>query len=97
MVEMTTIKVDKPVVDWLNSIKGLLEWKQGGKYTLNTALTLILTDYDVRYAMSEELLDPEDDKQINEYIKKRLKQFWGNSDIPDIHWTTIDDFFKVKK
>jgi hypothetical protein len=75
MVEMTTIKVEKPLVEWLNSIKGYIEWNTGKKYTLNSALTTIIASYDVRNAILDGLLKGKNDADINQYIQKRLKQF----------------------
>ncbi len=96
MVELTTIKVERPIVDWLNSLKGLLEWKVGKRYTLNNALAAIFTDFDVRYAISEGCLDESDEKQINDYLRRRLKQFWSESKPPDVKWGSRPDFFSTK-
>jgi hypothetical protein len=95
--EMTTIKVEKPLVEWLNSLKGYLEWHTGKKYTLNTALTIIIASYDVKNAIFDGLLDEKSDADINKYVQKRLKQFWENTTIPDIHWGHIHEAFESKK
>ena len=97
MSEMTSIKVEKPVVDWLNSIKGLMEWTHGKKYTLNKALILVLAQYDLRLARNEGKLSTLSIKRQEEYMTKRLKQFWGDEKLPDIRLGKIDEFFKRKK
>jgi hypothetical protein len=97
MVEMTTIKVEKPLVEWLNSIKGYIEWNTGKKYTLNSALTTIIASYDVRNAILDGLLKGKNDADINQYIQKRLKQFWGNETQPDVRWGKIHEAFESKK
>jgi len=97
MTEMTTVKVEKPVVDWLNTIKGLLEWKSGKKYTLNEAFIVILASYDVRQAISEGKLNPIYTNKTNLYLQNRLKQFWGDSELPGVHMQKKDLFFKKPK
>ena len=94
---MTSIKVEKPVVDWLNTIKGFLEWKHGKKYSLNQAMIILLAEYDTRIAIKERKISSYKLKKINEYMKKRLRQFWGEEgNIPDIIYGEQNQFFKRK-
>lgn len=84
MSEMTTIKVEKSVVDWLNSLKGHFEWRSGKKYTLNQALIVILAEYDTTCAIHEKHLDRgSSTKKKEEYMKRRLEQFWEKDEIPE--------------
>jgi len=86
MKDITTLKVEKPVLDWLNSIKGLMEWKHAKKYTLNNALITILVDFDIRYAIQEGQVKGSDVEGIKKYLNKRLRQFWGDGKLPDVAW-----------
>ena len=49
MTELTTLRVAKPTVDWLNTLKGHLEYISGEKLTLNDALMSILAEMDWLY------------------------------------------------
>lgn len=98
MQEMTTIKVEKPVVEWLNSLKGHLEWEMGRKYTLNDALIVILAEYDTKLAIRDGHMETLTGKKKKEaYMKRRLEQFWGNEDIPNLTLSGRSEFFKGKK
>ena len=98
MSEMTTIKVEKPVVDWLNSLKGHLEWRTGKKYTLNEALIVILAEYDTTCAIRERHINKSSSiKKKEDYMKRRLSQFWKNDKLPELHLGMRSDFFKGKK
>jgi predicted ATPase len=98
MVELTTLRVEKPAVEWLNSIKGFLEWQHGKKYTLNQALIIILAEFDTKYAIAEGYISPlSGKKKMQEYMNRRLKQFWGESEIPKLTRGHMGDFIKDKK
>lgn len=76
MIELTTLRVEKPVVEWLNTLKGILEYALGEKLTLNEALIHILAEVDALYANRQGSIKYKDNERID-FIEKRVNQFWG--------------------
>lgn len=85
MAELTTIRVEKPIVEWLNSIKGYMEYSSGEKLTLNRALLLILAEADGLIAWRQGLIDNKSE-DLSELLRRRVDQFWGkdNKNKPDL-------------
>ncbi len=73
---ITTIKVEKPVVDWLNTLKAHLVYNSGKRLTLNEALMSILAEVDWLYLKEKSVADSKK-TEVTEQINKRLDQFWG--------------------
>lgn len=78
-MELTTLRVEKQIVEWLNTLKGFLEYNSGKKLTLNDALLSILMEIDILYAMRQKLINPYNSSEVNNFIKNRINQFWGET------------------
>jgi len=94
MTEITTIKVDKPVVDWLNSIKGLMEYAQSRKLTLNDTMICILGIIDAINAGQSGIIDPFNQQEVEDYINHKIDLFWGAEKEKPVYGTgTPRDWF----
>ena len=76
MTEVTTIRVEKPVVDWLNTLKAHLVYNSGKRLTLNEALMSILAEVDWLYLKKQSVADSKE-TEVKKRINKRIDQFWG--------------------
>jgi hypothetical protein len=104
MSETTTVRLDKHVVEWLNSLKGFLEYQLGEKLSLNDALIHILADIDALYAKRQNLINYDKNDEIIALANRRADQFWGpnNTDKPVFDFgpakgLLLGDFIKRKK
>ena len=94
MAELTTIKVEKPVVDWLNSMKGLMEYTQSRKLTLNEAMVSILGIVDANNAVLQGTIDPNNLEEVKAYIQHKINLFWENDpQKPIFNFGTSRDWF----
>lgn len=99
MTELTTIRVEKPVVEWLNTLKGHLDYISGKKLTLNDALLSILAEMDWLYLKGQNVTKSKE-KEVLEHINHRIDQFWGaeNEEKPSIvHTDTGNIVIKEKE
>jgi len=99
MTELTTLRVAKGTIDWLNTLKGHLEYISGKKLTLNDALMSILGEMDWLYSKGE-CVTKSEEKEVLEQINHRINQFWGaeNEEKPTIvHTDTKNILIKEKK
>ncbi|MCK5027725.1 MAG: hypothetical protein KAS07_04870 [Candidatus Pacebacteria bacterium] len=96
---LTTIRVEKPVVDWLNTLKGHIEYISGEKLTLNDALVSIIAEVDWLYLKGRSTTNS-DKSEVTKQIMKRFDQFWGeeSTDKPVIVATDTGNIaFKERK
>lgn len=75
---ITTIKVNREAVAWLNTLKGHLEYISGKRLTLNDAFMSILAETDWLYLKGQRATNSKEDK-VKERINQRIEQFWGDS------------------
>jgi hypothetical protein len=80
MTEITTIKVVKPVAEWLNSLKGLLEYNLSVKLTLSEALGIILGEVDYQFAIRQGIIEKTTEKEKIDFVNLRINQFWDSND-----------------
>jgi len=77
MVETTTVRLEKPVVEWLNSLKGFLEYSTCSKMTLNDALFAILGEVEIFYAFKQGFItNLHDKRKLEEFVNRKIKIFW---------------------
>jgi hypothetical protein len=73
---ITTIKVERSAADWLNTLKGYLEYISDEKLTLNDAFISILAEIDWLYLHKKNITNNEE-TEIKKRIISRLDRYWG--------------------
>lgn len=85
MIKKTTITITRPMLDYITSIKGLLEYKSGKKKTLQETLLFMCMYVDLLFAMRMGLIEsPNDEKETNKYLEERVKQFFEPREAEEI-------------
>ena len=77
MVDITSIKVKKPTVEWLNSLKGYLEYQLSTKLTLEDALITILGEYELIIGERQGLIDRKNIKGCQDFVNYKISIFLG--------------------
>lgn len=80
MAELTTLRVERAVVDWLYFLKGFMEYNLSKKLTLNDALRLILCEADALFAIREGSVDPDNTEGLEKLVNDRIDKFWSDDD-----------------
>jgi hypothetical protein len=97
MAEMTTIKVRKPLADWLNSLKGYLEYTLSRKMTLDDALFSILGEIEILYAERQRVVNRANRKACEELVNYKINIFWkDDDDKPSYQFRTPSEWLKFR-
>ncbi|TET89622.1 MAG: hypothetical protein E3J35_09440 [Methanomassiliicoccales archaeon] len=80
--QLTTITIRKPFLKWINSVKGIMEYHEGEKRTIEEAILRMCIYTDVLYGMRLGILDVTDDSKIEEFLEKRVRLIF-EEDIAD--------------
>jgi hypothetical protein len=80
MTEITTIKVRKPMVEWLNSLKGYLEYRLSRKMTLDDALFSILGEIEIFFAEKQGIISRANIKECEDFVNNKISIFWDDDE-----------------
>ena len=86
---ITTIKVNREAVDWLNIIKGRLEYDSTKKLNLNDAFISVVAITDLLFLKGQNLKQIIKEPEIQKLIEERIDRFWGakNNEKPEFFFT----------
>jgi len=98
MVESSTVRLDKPLIKWLNSFKGYLEYTRARKFTLSDALFVIMGEIEVLYASHDGLINRDSVKECEDFVNRKIEIFWENQEyIPKYIFKTPRDWLILEK
>lgn len=86
MTQITTFKVERQAIDWLNILKGHLEYDSVKKLKLNEAFMSVMAIADLLFLKGQSLKDIINETEIQELMERRISRFWGeeSEDKPSI-------------
>ena len=98
MVEYTTIKVSKPLSNYIANIKSVLEYLYGKKYTLEDALFQMCAITDMYYAKLLNIIAEVDSKDGADFVNRRIKLIWeGEEDFPIYEIMGMEEWWQKSK